>query len=271
MTVISEFIVLVDMSGDFRIQDVENDTTEPSGEGGAGDVERVFRDHNEALLRFIAAKLGSRQEAREVAQEAYVKLLSLDNREAVSYLRAFSFKIAANLADPERLGVLGFSYGGTLTSYLVTPTNRFRAPIYGEGTPNLLQNNFKYLNEPVLGLVRDMLGFDHPYEPNSIRSAFDQSAVYRLQHGRTPVLIESGELAGWEVDREFYRGLKHFGVPSEFYVYPRSGHGWEEPLLKQDSFHRRIAWFDYWIKDKPSADITKRAAYDAWKQARQRQ
>jgi RNA polymerase sigma factor (sigma-70 family) len=61
-------------------------------------VERVFRDHNEALLRFIAAKLGSRQEAREVAQEAYVKLLSLDNREAVSYLRAFLFKIAANLA-----------------------------------------------------------------------------------------------------------------------------------------------------------------------------
>lgn len=51
-----------------------------------------------SLLRFIAARLGSTQEAKEVAQEAYVRLLGLANREAVSYLRAFLFKTAANLA-----------------------------------------------------------------------------------------------------------------------------------------------------------------------------
>lgn len=62
------------------------------------DIERLFREHNEALLRFIAAKLGSEQEAREVAQEAYVRLLSLHKPEAVSYLRAFLYKTAANLA-----------------------------------------------------------------------------------------------------------------------------------------------------------------------------
>lgn len=62
------------------------------------DIDRLFREHNDALLRFIAAKLGSPQEAREVAQEAYVRLLSLDQGEAVSYLRAFLFKTAANLA-----------------------------------------------------------------------------------------------------------------------------------------------------------------------------
>lgn len=85
------------MSPEVCPSDAEIDPASPAA-GEASDVERVFRDHNEALLRFIAAKLGSRQEAREVAQEAYVKLLSLDNREAVSYLRAFLFKIAANLA-----------------------------------------------------------------------------------------------------------------------------------------------------------------------------
>jgi len=70
------------------------------GRAGAGpdDIERLFREHNDALLRFVAAKLGSRQEAREVVQEAYVRLLSLDHREAVSYLRAFLFKTASNLA-----------------------------------------------------------------------------------------------------------------------------------------------------------------------------
>jgi len=61
-------------------------------------VERLFREHNEALIRFLMARLRSYQDAREVAQEAYVRLLSLDEPGAVSYLRAFLFKTAANLA-----------------------------------------------------------------------------------------------------------------------------------------------------------------------------
>jgi|SRR6185437_1931912 len=61
-------------------------------------VERLFREHNEALLRFLRARVGSQNEALEVAQEAYVRLLSLDQPGAVSYLRAFLFKTAANIA-----------------------------------------------------------------------------------------------------------------------------------------------------------------------------
>src|SRR5262245_23495507 len=70
----------------------------PGGCANPSEIERLFREHNDALLRFVAAKLGSKQEAREIAQEAYVRLLCLDHREAVSYLRAFLFKTAANLA-----------------------------------------------------------------------------------------------------------------------------------------------------------------------------
>lgn len=62
------------------------------------DVEQLFREHNAALLRFISAKIGSEQEAREIAQEAYVHLLQLDHPAAISFLRAFLFKTAANLA-----------------------------------------------------------------------------------------------------------------------------------------------------------------------------
>jgi RNA polymerase sigma factor (sigma-70 family) len=65
-------------------------------------VDRLFRDHNEALIRFLMARLHSYQDAREVAQEAYVRLLSLDEPGAVSYLRAFLFKTAANLAIDRR-------------------------------------------------------------------------------------------------------------------------------------------------------------------------
>lgn len=61
-------------------------------------VERLFQEHNDALLRFLSARMGSYQDAKEVAQEAYVRLLALDTPGAVSYLRAFLFKIATNIA-----------------------------------------------------------------------------------------------------------------------------------------------------------------------------
>jgi RNA polymerase sigma factor (sigma-70 family) len=70
----------------------------PTADAATSDIERLFREHNSALLRFISAKMGSEQEAREIAQEAYVHLLQLNHPETVSYLRAFLFKTAANLA-----------------------------------------------------------------------------------------------------------------------------------------------------------------------------
>jgi DNA-directed RNA polymerase specialized sigma24 family protein len=77
---------------------------------GPGDVERLFREHNSALLRFVVAKVGSEEEAREIAQQAYVQLLQLDRPEAISYLRAFLFKTAANLAVGRAFRVAGGVY-----------------------------------------------------------------------------------------------------------------------------------------------------------------
>lgn len=168
------------------------------------------------------------------------------------------------LADGQKLGVLGFSYGGTLTAYLLTSTDRFRAAIYGEGSPNILADIQRYGHSEFLGLIRDMWGFGNPFEPSEIQRAFEQSALFRVAEAKAPVLVESGEKSNWEKDRQFYRALKHFGVPSEFWVYTSSGHGWEDPLLKQGAFNRHIAWFNYWIKGKPYPDKRKQREYDAW-------
>src|SRR5688572_3765074 len=62
------------------------------------EIAALFREHNEMLVQFLTGKLRSRQEAREVAQEAYVRILSLDSPGAVSFLRAFLFKTASNIA-----------------------------------------------------------------------------------------------------------------------------------------------------------------------------
>lgn len=76
--------------------------SEQSGDTVAADsrlrIERLFNEHNEALVRFLRVRLRSDEEAKEVAQEAYVRLLQLDQPEAVSYFRAFLFRTASNLA-----------------------------------------------------------------------------------------------------------------------------------------------------------------------------
>ena len=61
-------------------------------------VRQLFEEHNRALIRFLVAKLSSEAEAQEVAQEAYVRLLRLEDASAASFLRAHLFSIAANLA-----------------------------------------------------------------------------------------------------------------------------------------------------------------------------
>jgi RNA polymerase sigma factor (sigma-70 family) len=81
----------------------ESPQADPSGEvpdqtARAQLIERLFREHNEELLRYLRTRLHSAQDAREVAQEAYVRLLSLDAPGAVSYLRGYLFQTAANLA-----------------------------------------------------------------------------------------------------------------------------------------------------------------------------
>lgn len=74
------------------------DCGQQAGEPRALEVERLFREHNDSLVRFLTLRLHSRQEAREVAQESYVRLLQLERTDVTGFLRAYLFRIAGNLA-----------------------------------------------------------------------------------------------------------------------------------------------------------------------------
>ena len=77
------------------------DKRNPKGVASAGRsdaVSRLFAEHNSTLLGFLRLRVRSDQEAREIAQEAYVRLLQLDEPDTISFLRAYLFRIASNLA-----------------------------------------------------------------------------------------------------------------------------------------------------------------------------
>jgi len=81
-----------------RREPCNDESTPESSTERAETVRRLFQEHNRALVRFLRARLHSEQDAHEVAQEAYVKLLQLEKPGALSFLRSYLFKTASNLA-----------------------------------------------------------------------------------------------------------------------------------------------------------------------------
>jgi dipeptidyl aminopeptidase/acylaminoacyl peptidase len=166
--------------------------------------------------------------------------------------------VRAGVADSARLGIMGFSYGGAFTAYAITRTDRFRAASINEGPANFLRYAMSVAGQRErVAILHDQAGFGSPWHPDSLRTLIDQSAVYRMNRVHTPALLEFGIASMAEPEgTELFGALQRFHVPSLLVVYPRTGHGIEEPLLREDSFQRNLAWFDYWVLGQGPNPIT---------------
>ena len=157
--------------------------------------------------------------------------------------------------DPDRVGIKGHSYGGYMTMWAETQTNRFKAAVAGAGLSDWLsyygQNDIDQWMLPFFGA-----------------SVYDDPAVYAksapisfVKNVRTPTLIIVGDRDG-EVPApqsyEWYHALKTFGVPVQFVVYPNEGHRFWQPEHIRDHMIRTVEWFDKWMA--PNADPNVRTA-----------
>ena len=153
--------------------------------------------------------------------------------------------IDMGVADPNRLAVMGWSYGGYMTSFVVTRTNRFKAASMGAGLPNLV--SMTTTTDIPDYLVAHMGGeFWDDYETYE-----KHSAIYRIDKVQTPTQVIHGAndlRVPLTQGQEFYVALKRKGVPTEMVVYPRTPHGPREPKLLMDVSPRILTWLDKYIK-----------------------
>ena len=160
--------------------------------------------------------------------------------------------IAEGYSDPSRLGVGGWSYGGILTNYVITKTERFAGAITGASMALLIANfghdHYQLSNEREWGL---------PWETREIWE--ELSPFNSVEKVVTPTLIMGGE-QDWNVpiqnSEQLYQALRRRGVPTQLVVYPGQPHQLRVPSYQKDRLERYLAWYDKWVKNasKPVAD-----------------
>ena len=160
--------------------------------------------------------------------------------------------VGLGVADPSRLGILGWSYGGFMTAWTITQTDRFKAASVGAGVTDLL--SFTGTSD-IPSFLPDYFGGD--FWRVGGRDVYGaHSAMGWVEKVRTPTLIEHGEAdARVPVSQsyELYNALKRRGVPVEMVVYPRQPHGFKEPRFIRDLADRNLAWMNRWVRDGGSS------------------
>ncbi len=173
------------------------------------------------------------------------------NKDTEDVLAGVDYAVARGIADPDRLGVGGWSYGGILTNYVISRTTRFKGAISGAGGV-LWAGSFghdHYQREYIAELG----------EPWKKREVWDRvsSAFYNVEKITTPTLIMGGEV-DWNVpilnSEHLYQSLRQLGRTTQLVVYPGQHHGIGKPSYQKDVLERYLAWYDKYVKGgSPSA------------------
>lgn len=171
------------------------------------------------------------------------------NKDLADILASLDDAIARGVADPERLAVGGWSYGGMLTDYAITRTTRFKAAVAGASEANYLMN---YGMDDVQRWWEVELGLPWKDPQAWIRI----SPFFEIEKVKTPTLVMCGE-ADMRVplpnSEQLYLALRRLGVETELVIYPGEYHEITTPSYQKDRYERWIAWFDRFLKPEASA------------------
>jgi dipeptidyl aminopeptidase/acylaminoacyl peptidase len=168
------------------------------------------------------------------------------NKEVIDLQAAMDHVVAIGLADPDRLGVGGWSYGGILTDAIIAKDHRFKAATSGAGTAFPLA---------LYGVDQYIMQYEEEIGP-PWKVGLDPwiKLSYPFLHAdqiTTPTLFLGGEkdfnvpLLGGE---QMYQALRSLGVPTELVVYPGQFHGITRPSYQKDRIERYLAWYAKYLK-----------------------
>src|SRR6266849_5137835 len=158
--------------------------------------------------------------------------------------------IAMGVADPDRMGVGGWSYGGILTDYMIATDTRFKGATSGAGTA---------FTVAFYGTDQYIIQYDYeigpPWNPKAWETYVKIS--YPFLHAdriKTPTLFLGGERdfnVPVQGGQQMYQALRSLGVETQLIIYPNEFHGITRPSYVRDRYERYLAWYDKYVKKNP--------------------
>jgi dipeptidyl aminopeptidase/acylaminoacyl peptidase len=178
--------------------------------------------------------------------EAFCKAIYADwgNKDFQDDMAMVDYAVAQGIADPDKMGVGGWSYGGISTDFIIAQSTRFKAAISGAGSSFFAA---------LYGHDQYILDYDtelgHPW---ANRAVWDKiSFFYKVDRITTPTLFMGGEI-DWNVPiiggEQMYEAMKSLGRETELVVYPGEYHSFKTPSHIKDRLERNLAWYAHYVK-----------------------
>jgi dipeptidyl aminopeptidase/acylaminoacyl peptidase len=178
--------------------------------------------------------------------QKYAQVIWADwgNKDFQDDMAMVDYAVELGIADPAKLAVGGWSYGGISTDFIIAQTNRFKAAISGAGAAlfGSMYGHDQYQRD-----YEAELG--HPWESKAVWEKV--SPFYRVNTINTPTLFMGGEIdsnvpiLGGE---QMYQALKRLGRTTELVVYPGEYHEFKTPSHIKDRLERYLAWYSHYVK-----------------------
>ncbi len=163
--------------------------------------------------------------------------------------------VARGIAHKDSLGVMGWSYGGYMTAWAISQTDRFKAAVVGAGITEAIA---MWGTQDIIHVFEAYFG-GSPWEPGEWEVYQKSSPLAHLRNAKTPTLIIHGRNDPRVPPNQammLYRSLRSLNVPTELLWLPRTEHGPTEPGLQYETAKAQKEWMDRWIRraGKPAAD-----------------
>ena len=167
------------------------------------------------------------------------------NKEVKDIVGAADYLIKEGIADPNRLGIAGWSYGGILTNYTIATDKRFKAGVSGAGSSLMMS---VYGSDQYISQYEDELGkpWENPKKYEALSYPF-----YKVKEIKAPVLFMASQ-ADFNVPvigaEQMYQAFKSEGIPTELIIYPNQNHGIRVPSYIVHRHNAHINWFNKYLK-----------------------
>src|SRR5215472_1482424 len=149
--------------------------------------------------------------------------------------------------DRDRIGITGMSYGGYMTNWAITQTQRFKVAVAAGSLSNLISFYGTSLYQDLIHAEFEGM----PWDSNNYQKLWSRSPLAHVENVSTPTMFIHGEEDNdvpIEEAEQMYQALRRRGIDAVLVSYPREGHGLHEPLHRMDQINRSLEWFEHYLQ-----------------------